>query len=242
MPSIRPARATVWLVFAVALLAGFAHGEPAEAGSVFLSGIAMGGGAVNVHVESLQHRKFTRTVHQEYDFSCGSAALATLLSYNYGDRVSEQVVFRSMFAHGNKPVIERYGFSLLDMKRYLARHGLPSGGFRTSLNKIRTIGVPGIALINVRGYHHFVVIEGIDAQSVLLSDPSVGVHAVPIATFQRQWSRVFFAILTDAIRARSGFNRAGQWAIAPRAPFGLTRYAVDFATLQQPALLNANRF
>lgn len=223
-----------------------AAGGAAHAGSVLLGGLSMGGGvggvAVSVHVESLQQRKFTRTIHQEYDFSCGSAALATLLTYNYQIPVSEQTVFKSMFEHGNKKVISESGFSLLDIKNYLARHGLPSAGFRAPLAKLAVVGVPAIALINVRGYHHFVIVEGIHDGEVLLSDPAMGVRTETVQAFNKQWSGVFFLILTDVVRAKEGFNNPSEWAAAPRVPFGLTRYAVDFATLQQPALLNASRF
>ena len=45
-------------------------------------------GAFNVPVRSMQELKFTETVRQGFDFSCGSAALATLLTYHY-DRDQE---------------------------------------------------------------------------------------------------------------------------------------------------------
>jgi uncharacterized protein len=217
-------------------------GVPARAGSVFLSGLGLGGSAMSVHVESLQKRKFTHIIPQKYDFSCGSAALATLLTYNYDLSVTEAAVFESMFEKGDRKVIARSGFSLLDMKNYLARHGLPSAGFRAPLSKLAAVGVPAIALIDVRGYHHFVIVEGVRDGKVLLSDPALGVRSETIAAFKKQWSGVFFLILTDVARARTSFDDPHQWALAPQVPFGLARYSVDLATLQQPALLNALRF
>ena len=53
----------------------------------------------------LPRKKFKTTIAQEHDFSCGSAALATLLSYNYGISVTEQSVFAEMFANGDQQVI-----------------------------------------------------------------------------------------------------------------------------------------
>jgi hypothetical protein len=52
----------------------------AQAGAVWLPGI---GGGDNVLVKSMKERKFEQVVRQQYDFSCGSAALATLLTYHY---------------------------------------------------------------------------------------------------------------------------------------------------------------
>ncbi|MDE2583087.1 MAG: C39 family peptidase [Rhodospirillales bacterium] len=239
-PSCRR-RPLIFLLAGTALLASATVGA-ARAGSIFLSGISLGAGTASVHVESLQARKFTRVIRQHYDFSCGSAALATLLTYNYGLPVSEARVFKSMFERGDKKVIARYGFSLLDMKNYLARHRLPSAGFRAPLARLAQVGVPAIALVDVRGYHHFVIIEGVRDRTVLLADPALGVRTEKIADFEKHWSGVFFLILTDVARAKGSFDNKEQWAVAPRVPFGLARYSVDLATLQQPALLNAFRF
>src|SRR5712692_6442241 len=120
------------LCFGMAVLSAI----PAGAGSLFLDGVGLGGGAVTMNVESFQEKKYKATVAQQYDFSCGSAALATLLSYNYNIPVNEQDVFRSMFDNGDKQVIAESGFSLLDIKNYLARRGLESNGYRAPLEKL----------------------------------------------------------------------------------------------------------
>ena len=102
-----------------------AAGLPAEAGSLYLdAGAGVGGGAFSLKVQSFQEQKYHDTIAQEHDFSCGSAALATLLSYNYNMPVSEAAIFKDMIINGDKKVISESGFSLLDIKRYLQRHGL----------------------------------------------------------------------------------------------------------------------
>ena len=75
---------------------------PAGAGSVLLENVGIGGGAITMNVESFQEKKYKATLAQQYDFSCGSAALATLLTYNYNIPVSEQDVFKEMFDNGDK--------------------------------------------------------------------------------------------------------------------------------------------
>ena len=96
----------------------------ADAGSLYLDGVGFGSSAVTMKVESFQEKKYKTTFAQQYDFSCGSAALATLLTYNYNIPVSEQVVFKDMIENGDKKVISESGFSLLDLKNFLTRHGL----------------------------------------------------------------------------------------------------------------------
>jgi uncharacterized protein len=215
---------------------------PAGAGSLFLNGVGLGGGAVTMNFDSFQERKYKATVAQQYDFSCGSAALATLLSYNYKIPVGEQEVFKSMFENGDKKVIAESGFSLLDIKNYLARRGLDSNGYRAPLAKLAEVQMPAIVLINVRGYSHFVVLEGINNGWVLLSDPANGMRSEPIGEFENHWSGIFFLILTDAERAQHSFNSNEKWAVAPAPPWDLVRYTIDLANLARPAMLSLGRF
>jgi predicted double-glycine peptidase len=215
---------------------------PAGAGSIYLNGVGLGGGAATTNLESFQEKKYKATVAQQYDFSCGSAALATLLTYNYNIPVSEPEVFRDMFDNGDKKVIAESGFSLLDIKNYLARRGLEANGYRAPLSKLAEVRLPAIVLINVRGYSHFVVLEGIRDRWVLLSDPANGMRSEPIGEFEGHWSGIFFLILTDAEHAQQSFNNREKWAAAPAPPWELTRYMIDLATLARPAMLGLGRF
>lgn len=216
---------------------------PVRAGSIYINGIPVGGAAILVRPESFQERKFQTTIAQQHDFSCGSAALATLLTYSYGIPVGEEAVFTSMFDNGDKKVISEQGFSLLDMKNYLARRGLRAEGYRAPLQKLVEVRVPAIVLVNVRGYNHFVVVEGLRDGRVLLSDPAVGERSESVSEFQSQWNGIFFLILTGAGNAQQTFNEARNWAVAPPAPTVLTRYIVDLILLAQPAgLRDTSRF
>jgi predicted double-glycine peptidase len=217
-------------------------GGAARAGSVYLSGVGIGGTVATVGVESFQEQKFRTTIAQQHDFSCGSAALATLLTYNYGVRVTEREVFDDMIEHGDQEVISHSGFSLLDIKNYLARRGLESNGYKAPLEKLLEVRLPAIVLLNVRGYRHFVVLEGIDNGMVLLSDPANGMRTEPVGVFEKEWSGIFFLITSNVERAQAGFNSPSKWATAPPAPMALTRYALDLATLSQPGLINLMGF
>ena len=98
--------------------------------------LPVAGGAFHVPVRSMQALRFATTLRQQYDFSCGSAALATLLTHHYGFPVSESTVFAAMWAHGDQDKIRHEGFSLLDMQRYLAANGFQADGFRLPLAKL----------------------------------------------------------------------------------------------------------
>src|SRR5690606_12380707 len=108
---------------------------------------------LDVKVTSYKEARFQTVLKQEHDFSCGSAALASLLSFHYQDPVSEQQVFEAMFAAGDQERIRRQGFSLLDMRKYLSGRGYKADGFRIALDLLADkASVPAIVLINTNGY------------------------------------------------------------------------------------------
>ncbi len=173
-----------------------------------------------IPVRTVEERRYETVIRQKYDFSCGSAALATLLKYHYGLQLDEEDAFRGMWAEGDRAQIRRLGFSLLDMKLYLAKLGFKADGFQVSLKEITGAGVPGIALININGYKHFVVVKGISEDEVLVGDPALGLKVMPIPEFKKVWNGVYFAINSHADRGRAAFNRDVQWAAFSRAPVG----------------------
>ncbi|MBC9033916.1 C39 family peptidase [Sphingomonas sp. JC676] len=182
---------------------------------------AIGSGAngdVMVPVSSVIDRRFATVVRQRYDFSCGSAALATLLRYHYGYNVAEESAFRGMWAAGDRAQIRKLGFSLLDMKRWLASRGLRADGYKVSLGQIETSGIPGIALIRVKDYRHFVVVKGVREKEVLIGDPSSGLTAMSRSRFEAAWNGIYFVLADDRARAKSSFNSRLQWAGYTRAP------------------------
>lgn len=208
---------------------------PARAAALQISsGIAgLPGVSPTLKVQSFQAQRFSAVIPQHFDYSCGSAALATLLTYSYDLPVRELPVFTSMVLHGNRALIQKYGFSLLDMKNYLQRHHLASAGFRAPIAKLEEVGVPAIVLINENGYRHFVVITGARDGRVLLADPAVGMRSERVSRFLHQWSGIFFLILNRPAVAKANFNLKRNWATSPLAPLSLSRFMVDFATLRQ---------
>ena len=174
-------------------------------------------GSYAIQLTSLKEARFRSTVPQQYDFSCGSAATATLLTYQYGHPVTEAEVFRQMYANGDQARIRKQGFSLLDMRRYLQSQGFQADGFELPLDKLFEEGLPAIVLLNDRGYRHFVVVKGIRNGRVLVGDPARGTRAIVRRDFERLWdNRVLFVVHNR--RDLAGFNQTRDWRSAPPAP------------------------
>lgn len=199
-----------------AALIGIAVAMNGEAGTV----VTTGAGEYVLPVTSLRGSRFMATLRQQYDFSCGSAAVATLLTHHYGYVITEQRVFEEMFASGDQEKIRKEGFSLLDMKNFLASHGFQADGFQQPLDSLLKAGLPAIALIGERGYLHFVVLKGLRDGRVLLGDPSTGTRAMSRSNFESIWvNKLLFVIHNKQNVAR--FNTAQDWQAAPRAPLGV---------------------
>jgi uncharacterized protein len=175
-------------------------------------------GEARVQVMTWRDIPFRTVVRQEHDFSCGSAALATLLTYHYGRTTTEAQAFAAMYAHGDQPTIQKVGFSMLDMKRYLAAEGLRADGFRMTLDELAQLRKPAIALITLGAYRHFVVIKGVEGDRVLVGDPAQGLRTYRRADFRRIWNGVAFGLHDGAAPGQPVFNLASEWAPWARAP------------------------
>lgn len=216
-------RPLVWMLFAMAL-------PPPTAWSIELS--AGSGARAVVPVKSWKETRFNATVRQQYDFSCGSAALATLLTYHYGYPVSEQLVFEQMFIKGDQQKIRQQGFSLLDMQRFLAVRGFHADGFELPLEKLLEARLPAIVLVSDQGYNHFVVIKGIADGRILLGDPSSGTRTLSIERFRQLWSNKLLFVI-HGHDGTVAFNRGTDWRAAPSAPLtqGLERNSLDVVSI-----------
>ncbi|HQU89139.1 C39 family peptidase [Cognatazoarcus halotolerans] len=174
-------------------------------------------GPYRVPVTSLKEARNLTTLQQQFDFSCGSAALATLLTHHYDFPVNEQAVFAAMFQHGDQAKIRREGFSLLDMKNFLAARGFQADGFEAPLDALVKAKIPAIALVNEKGYNHFVVVKGVKDGRVVLGDPAFGTRAMSRHDFEAIWSeKILFVVRSHQNIAH--FNRPVDWKVVPRAP------------------------
>lgn len=215
---------------------GEPHADAPRASASFSTGASSE--SFLVPVRSMEETRFNTIVRQRYDFSCGSAALATLLRYHYDRPLDEAVTFRGMWAEGDRAQIRRLGFSLLDMKRYLASIGLASDGFKVSLDQIAKARVPGIALISVNKYRHFVVVKGMNPWQILIGDPATGLRTMSRAEFLKNWNGIYFVLNSETERGRAHFNTPFQWAQYPR----IAPNAVFLRPVDQQALALAAPF
>ena len=143
-------------------------------------------------VRSLLELRRDKVVVQDYDLSCGAAALATLLTYQHDDPVSEREIARGLiqrqeYLENPGLVRSRQGFSLLDLKRFVERRGYRGIGLGRLETDDLVARAPAIVPVNLLGYSHFVVFRGMLEGNVLLADPAYGNRTMPRERFERAW-------------------------------------------------------
>jgi uncharacterized protein len=156
-------------------------------------------------VTPLSEFLYKDVVKQEFDYSCGSAALATLLNKYLGEKLTEQQVIQGLLQHGEADKIQqRRAFSLLDMKRFCEVLGYNASGYKAEFDDLKTMNKPVILPITLFGYKHFVVFKGIYGNHVFFADPYKGNMSFTLDEFNKAWSQnIVFVVSSDAIRTNA---------------------------------------
>jgi predicted double-glycine peptidase len=154
-----------------------------------------GGNLVYKQVQSVRERKFADLVEQKTDFSCGAAALATVLRQAYWLDVDEEHVIKGMLATADQDLVRTQGFSMLDMKRYLESIGMRARGYRIPPDKLQAVSIPVVVLMDIRGYKHFVVMQRAYKDWVYIGDPVLGHKRYSHEDFVKGWNGIVFAIV-----------------------------------------------
>ncbi|PWK86619.1 C39 family peptidase [Fulvimonas soli] len=221
----------------IALLGlGLACAAGARAGDIRFSGVLPNGALYVGRVESMQEGRYRNMVRQHTDFSCGAAALATILRYAYHLDVDETTVIDGLMGVADPQLVRQRGFSLLDLKHYVEELGLRAHGYRVDEARLRRLRIPAVVLMDVNGYRHFVVLKQVHDDTVELADPILGNRSLALDAFVKAWpSHALFVVIgsdfdrntvllqpTSRPDIRSLFARQGPITDAELLDFGFT--------------------
>lgn len=143
-------------------------------------------------VRSLLELRQRHVVMQQWELSCGAAALATILRYQHGVPVTERSVALGLIdreAYLSNPDIVRFrqGFSLLDMKRFVNGLGYEGIGLGQLTLADLFSRAPIIVPVNLQGFPHFVIFRGATQKTVLIADPAFGNVTMSTHKFLKGW-------------------------------------------------------
>jgi len=198
-------------VLFINLLLGFKEVEPHEQGLVYYGYDFNPDRSEKFffeEVEPYSDIKFRNIVRQAYDYSCGSAALTTILQHYLGRNFQERQVMEGLLHYGeNERIVERRGFSMLDMKRLVTALGFPAGGFKAEMQDLIDLDHPAIVPIQYAGYKHFVVVKTVENDRVFIADPSKGNLTFTIERFKEAWDQnVLFVVFPGDAKPVDGLE------------------------------------
>lgn len=158
-----------------------------------------------VTVKPLAEQQYKGLVKQAYDYSCGSAALTTVLNGYLGRQFSERQVMDGLLKFGEtEKIVQRRGFSLLDMKRLTTALGHPSGGYKGQFDDLKKLDHPAIVPIHYGGFKHFVVVKKYKDGRVFVADPALGNISFPEERFKQIWeNNIMFIVFPNGFKPQN---------------------------------------
>lgn len=129
-------------------------------------------------------------VMQRFDYSCGPAAMATLMSYYFNDEVSEREILIDIVSNLSAEEFENRkleGLSMLDLKNFAELHGYQAFGVRLDPSALSKLRGPILVYLETADFKHFAVLRGVREDRVFLSDPSRGNVRMSLARFFQEW-------------------------------------------------------
>ncbi len=136
--------------------------------------------------------KVQNVVMQGADYSCGAAALATVLRYYWQDNVNEVMVLETIDKFLTAAELKdrrENGLSIADLRRAAVDMDYLSEVGKITFQELGQSKVPLVVAITADGYDHFVVVRGINGQYVYLADPMRGNIRVRTSVFVSQWQK-----------------------------------------------------
>lgn len=141
-------------------------------------------------VTSWNEIKNRHVVMQQRDYSCGAAALATVLRYYWGYDVDEATVLdvvESLLTPDQLRDREEAGLSMADLQDAAIEMGFRGTTGTLEYEKLADSKVPLIVVVDLGGTNHFVVFRGVVAGCVFLADPIRGNLRITDEAFRRTW-------------------------------------------------------
>jgi predicted double-glycine peptidase len=191
-------------IVAVALASNVFPIKETQNNNIMLSMMDVNGNQVRLkqYVKPAKEIDNENIVHQTFDYSCGSAALATLLKYRFGEDLTERQVIQGLMAYGDsEQITKRRAFSLLDMKKFVGVLGYKGVGYKADIEDLKTIDGPFVVPIKILDYRHFIVFKGIYKDHVFIADPWRGNISFTMKEFKEAWyENIVFVIYPEGAR------------------------------------------
>lgn len=151
-------------------------------------------------------------VLQQRDYSCGAAALATLLRYYWGEPIEEIDVIKEIEAMLTPEELRdrvQNGLSITDLRRTAVKLGFQSAIGTMTVEKLKESKVPVIVALDQDKYNHFVVIRAFYGGYAYLADPIRGNVRITESEFTSQWIKNTLLVVIRKGQTQSTVSQLG---------------------------------
>jgi uncharacterized protein len=139
--------------------------------------------------QELQRRNI---VMQAYDYSCGAAAVATILRYYWEDPITEKQILNTLLKTMTIDEVKdrtKKGMSITDLRRASVEMGYLASIGTMTFAELSQSKIPLVVPIKVKEFDHFVVYRGVADGRVYLADPVRGNIRPTVSEFRNQWQK-----------------------------------------------------
>lgn len=131
---------------------------------------------------------------QNYDYSCGSASLSTILKYYYDLDIGEKEILNTVLKSKGYDISKKEkledgdtSLSFFDLATYVQSKGLKAVGLALDLDSLSKLKAPVILFVKIRKNEHFTIYKNMDENYVYLADSSFGNIKVKISKFKEMF-------------------------------------------------------
>jgi predicted double-glycine peptidase len=193
------------------------------AGIVCVVALSCFGAQSGESLSSFHELRYEGVVGQTNEYTCGAAAVATILTYFYGISTSESEILNlaeeAVQMRGGEPS-QGHGLTAYDLKKGLEVEGIEAKGFQVTPQALRDYfvrgGLPAIIHLT-KPEKHFVVAVGMLGNQIVLADPSWGRSIIPFTVLisARGYSEVVLVPIPSpelAVRVEIEQKKTLVWA------------------------------
>ena len=141
--------------------------------------------------------RFEATVPQSFDYTCGAASIATVLTYYWGRPTTEAEAIAALGHRYSLDEIAKRretGLSFDDLIFVVERLGFQAQGAWVPLDQLDRLGGPVIVQLTNPTFQHFVVLRRVGDAVFYVADPIVGNFAMSAIEFKTQFTGFALAI------------------------------------------------
>lgn len=173
------------------------------AAASYEASLASSSNATFVRPKSYNALKFAYTVRQERDFTCGAAALATILKYHYDMPVTEDMIISMMVArYTDAEWIEKHkeGLSFEDLIYVAQKLGFQATAAVAKPEQLEKLSGPVIIQLVLKKNDHFTVLRKKTSDIAYLSDPIAGAMTLDQDEFLKKFRGPILAVWPSYIK------------------------------------------